>query len=892
MDESRQYFRFEPSGKFGLISSPDCNIIYRKGGKEVISGTLETFSSWNLRTGSLNGSWNDSDNKSSVSCLQISPVDSNVLAVGYEDGSVRLWNLEQSESTVVLRGHKTAVTALCFDSTGARLASGSKDTDIVLWDLSSETGLYRLRGHNDAITSMAFLTNDHLVSSSKDSLVKLWDLQAQHCVETVVSHRAEVSSFFFTVDRSLMLTVGADQFIRLFRVDLKALENKLKAGSDKVENVFNLLGEVQKSSKERALQVQVHHEMNVFCVLSSDRSVEVFRFSTVEDVKKKLQRRRKRQKKSEETGEDNESNEIIEAAAASVSVEPNDLVKSVRFFRLGSRARSFAFGNTSPSRGTFKLAFGFATNSIEEWEIDLEKSEEEPERVASVDLPGHRSEVKVAAISSDSKHVLSASAESIKIWNSESGACIRTLECENVLCAQFVQANEYILAGTKDGLLRIFELATGSEADPVSAHSGPIWSIAMRPDKKGFATGSADKCVKFWEFKNSSIRAEGFKIKNIRSLQVADDVLCVKYSPDCRYIAVSLLDLTVKVFFEDTLKFYLNLFGHKLPVMSIDISFDSKILISASADKNVKIWGLDFGDCRKSLFANQDAITGAIFLPNSYQFITSGKDGLVKYWTDDQYSLLQKLEGHKKEIWAMALAPRANLLVTVSSDRSIRIWNRSDEQLFLEEERENQMEEMLEASMLSGNAHEEMMEKSEEVGAATKKSLDTLRATEKLADAIDAADEELEKWQVYEEAKRANVPGIPEPTPGPYFQTVARGKTPAELVLMTFSQIPAIELEMALLSLPFTHIKSLFKYIESWMRGNMNIGLSSRILSCLLRLYFTQIVADSKLRVTLDEIRRIQKEKLTEFRDLLGMNAKMMKIHLKHYEIDHSKTIA
>ena len=887
MEEARQYFRFEPSAKFGLVSSPDCNIIYRKGGKEVISGTLETFSAWNLRTGALTASWNDSDNKSSVTCLQISPNDSNVLAVGYEDGSVRLWNLEQSESTVVLRGHKTAVTALCFDPSGTRLASGAKDTDIVLWDLASESGLYRLRGHNNAITSLAFLTNEHIVSSSKDSLVKLWDLQAQHCVETVVSHRAEVSSFFFTVDRSMMLTVGADQFIRLFRVDLKAVENKLKAGSDVVENVFNLLGEVQKSSKDRALQVRVHHEMNVFCILSNDRSVEVFRFSTVEDVKKKLQRRRKRQKSKAE-----ESEMMEDVEETTVSVEPNDLVKSVRFFRLESRARSFVFGNTSPSRGTFKLAFGFATNSIEEWEVNLEKTEEEPERIASVDLPGHRSEVKVAAVSSDSKLIASASSESIKIWNSESGSCIRTLECENVLCVQFIQSNEYILAGTKEGTLRIFELATGSEVDPVAAHSGAIWSIAMRPDKKGFATGSADKTVKFWEFKNSATRAEGFKIKNFRSLQVADDVLCVKYSPDCRYIAVSLLDLTVKVFFEDTLKFYLNLFGHKLPVMAIDISFDSKILISASADKNIKVWGLDFGDCRKSLFANQDAITGLAFLPRTYQFISSGKDGVVKYWTDDQYSLLQKLEGHKGEIWSMALAPRGNLLVTVSSDRSIRVWNRSDEQLFLEEERENQMEEMLEASMLTGNSHEEMAEQSEEVGTATKKSLDTLRATEKLADAIDAADEESEKWEVYEEAKRTGVPGIPEPTLGPYFMTVARGKTPAELVLMTFAQIPAIELEMALLSLPFTHIKSLFKYIEIWMKANMNIGLSSRILSCLLRLYFTQLVADTKLRVSLEQIRRIQKEKLSEFRDLLGMNAKMMKIHLKHYEIEHSKTIA
>lgn len=58
----------------------------------------------------------------------------------------------------------------------------------------------------------------------------------------------------------------------------------------------------------------------------------------------------------------------------------------------------------------------------------------------------------------------------------------------------------------------------------------------------------------------------------------------------------------------DTLKFFLSLYGHKLPVLSMDISSDSTLLISGSADKNIKIWGLDFGDCHRSIFAHSDSI--------------------------------------------------------------------------------------------------------------------------------------------------------------------------------------------------------------------------------------------------------------------------------------------
>jgi WD40 repeat protein len=38
----------------------------------------------------------------------------------------------------------------------------------------------------------------------------------------------------------------------------------------------------------------------------------------------------------------------------------------------------------------------------------------------------------------------------------------------------------------------------------------------------------------------------------------------------------------------------------------MDISSDGDLIVTGSADKNIKIWGLDFGDCHKSIFAHAD----------------------------------------------------------------------------------------------------------------------------------------------------------------------------------------------------------------------------------------------------------------------------------------------
>lgn len=50
------------------------------------------------------------------------------------------------------------------------------------------------------------------------------------------------------------------------------------------------------------------------------------------------------------------------------------------------------------------------------------------------------------------------------------------------------------------------------------------------------------------------VQCRRLTVKHTRTLQLEEDVLCVKFSPDHRLLAVSLLDCTVKIFYADTLK--------------------------------------------------------------------------------------------------------------------------------------------------------------------------------------------------------------------------------------------------------------------------------------------------------------------------------------------------
>ena len=63
--------------------------------------------------------------KHEVSFLCPSP-DGVHIAVGYEDGAVRIFSLLNGESNISFNGHKSAVSVMKYDALGARLVTGSK----------------------------------------------------------------------------------------------------------------------------------------------------------------------------------------------------------------------------------------------------------------------------------------------------------------------------------------------------------------------------------------------------------------------------------------------------------------------------------------------------------------------------------------------------------------------------------------------------------------------------------------------------------------------------------------------------------------------------------------------------------------------------------------------
>lgn len=595
--------------------------------------------------------------------------------------------------------------------------------------------------------------------------------------------------------------------------------------------------------------------LEVFCILSKA------------EVQKKMDKKLKKARKKARLNSANEE----EDPETSVSMTLQDEILRVTKIKTSAKIKSFDLIH-SP-QGELKAVFLLQNNLVELYSLSTSLPNPQPVRTSRITIGGHRSDVRTLSFSSDNIAVLSAAAESVKIWNRSTLQCIRTMPCEYALCSFFVPGDRQVVIGTKTGNMQLYDLASGNLLETIAAHDGALWSMSLSPDQRGFVTGGADKAVKFWDFelvtdKNSTQKR--LSVKQTRILQLDEDVLYVCYSPDQRLLAVSLLDCTVKIFYVDTLKFFLSLYGHKLPVICMDISHDGALIATGSADRNVKIWGLDFGDCHRSLFAHDDSVMHLRFVPKSHLFFTAGKDHKIKQWDADKFEHIQTLEGHHQEIWCLAVSPSGDYVVSASHDKSLRLWERTREPLILEEERELQREAEYEESVAKEEQPAVPGETQGDNYFTGKKTIETVKAAERIMEAIELYREETAKMKEHRAICRAAGKEVPLPV-NPIL--MAHGNiSPSAYVLETFKGIRSSELEEALLVLPFSYVPDILTLFNGFIQTGSDVELLCRCLFFLLRIHFGQITSNQMLVPVIEKLKETTISKVRQVQDVIGFN--------------------
>jgi U3 small nucleolar RNA-associated protein 12 len=363
---------------------------------------------------------------------------------------------------------------------------------------------------------------------------------------------------------------------------------------------------------------------------------------------------------------------------------------------------------------------------------------------------------------------------------------------------------------------------------------------------------------------------------------MTDDVVAVKFShstdPAKRMVFVSSMDSTVKVFFENTLKFFLSLYGHKLPALALDASDDDTILATSGADKLVKIWGLDFGDTHRTLHGHDDSITDLRFVRRTHNFFTSGKDATVRYWDGDRFEQIFVLYGHFAEVNSLAISRTGAFVLSAGMDRQVRVWERTHDLVFLQEERGLELEKTFDqvdgrteqqtGDILHKNGAGDEDEEPQSA-AAVKQSVVSVAAGDRILEAIELADQEL---KILAQSKKTNLEKERRSNP------LLLGMDPTSYILWVLKSVKHAELEQSLLVLPVEHFSRLLYYLVALLRNGQGVEQCSRVAVFLVKTHQYQIQGNKwKLTQALQELRRLLRLRLSEYRSIVGFNLSGLK---------------
>eukprot|EP00934_Nitzschia_sp_Nitz4_P004905 Nitzschia sp. Nitz4//scaffold13_size275219//60790//64230//NITZ4_000854-RA/size275219-snap-gene-0.39-mRNA-1//-1//CDS//3329535954//4895//frame0 len=893
VDGAVRVFRLEPGelnaeGGHGLVQSllqenhPDENFVMRE--PLVLNGHSD----------------------SPIRSIAFDSQNSSRLVSGSADGVLCVWDVVEETGLFRLLGHRGAITDVHFvslaDGALDLLVSTSLDGFVKVWDLKGQCCIQTITSHRGEVWGAACFMEAPLPDVEGES----------------------------EEPRIRLLTGGTDGVARVFaikppvRSTLQLTEQSLsdEGTSDNVDDCCHYIGPVISppslpTTGERISCMHFHPNgrfVGILHVNSKDVNIYMIR-STKESQRKKLRRQsRKKEKVKAKANTDKQSTgtkrgilddpepevDNTEVSAFDKSLDPEGIRASDEFEYFGTarashKVKGFAFVPWKEGGSVIRVACSLTTNAIEIVALNREKTSDSTQTavtstsVASMNMIGHPTGIRSVSLSSDDTLAVTISKSSTKIWNVTQRACIQSTTpsvgdvASYGLCCAFMPGNSHLILGTREGHLLLVEVASGEVVSvEEQAHDGAIWSLDIRrPTKEqpavAIVTGSADKTVKFWEIDESEDGTP--ELVHARTLEMTDDVLAVKYShsvdPTKRMVFISTLDSTVKVFFDDTLKFFLSLYGHKLPALALDASDDDTILATSGADKTIKIWGLDFGDTHRTLHGHQDSVTDLKFVRRTHNFFTTSKDGTVRYWDGDRFEQILVLNGHCAEVSGIAISRTGAFVLSAGMDRQVRVWERTKDIVFLEEERERELDKMFDrvdandergtAKILNGNVNEEEDTEDEPQSAeAVKKSMMSVAAGDRLLEALERADQETKSIAAF---KKSN-PGK-EKIPNPLLM----GMDPPAYVLWALKSVKLAELEQSLLILPLGHVERMIYYLVLLLRSGRGVEICARVGTFLVKTHHHQILASNKsLAVPLRELRRLLKARLEETKNVVGFN--------------------
>jgi WD40 repeat protein len=202
---------------------------------------------------------------------------------------------------------------------------------------------------------------------------------------------------------------------------------------------------------------------------------------------------------------------------------------------------------------------------------------------------------------------------------------------------------------------------------PVTPHSGEVYGCAFTSDGTATLSGGWDGLLRVWDPATGEIFLD---------LDVSPKPLsCCACSPDGLQWLVGTMEGNISVWDGSSQQQILAYTAHTRPVSSIAFSPDGQSLVTASWDHTVVLRKLGKEKEGKILSGHQDIVTGARFSTDGKNIISWSHDGSIKIWDAATGRDLFTLFGHGDRVTSLWPSPDGASILSGSRDGTIRTWD-------------------------------------------------------------------------------------------------------------------------------------------------------------------------------------------------------------------------
>ena len=588
---------------------------------------------WSVELQTLEG------HKRPVHSVSVCPgTECHLIASGSEDNTVNLWDAQTGQLSLSLHGHAHTVMSVALSPDGRVVASGSHDRTIKLWDSSTGGLVHTIKADDDPswVNSVAFSpdrTRRLLASGYHNGAIKVWDcgmgdwgmkgwtISKPICLQGVSDSISCV--VFSPYDKNRILASASyDGTIRFW--------NFGQGGSARKGEMVSMFK--TESTLITCISFSPDPKNQLLASVSSRGSIKIWDFNHRTDV-------------------------------AYACLEGHVEYTSSVTFLPGPKSRTVASGSRD--------------GKITIWDYGKKLHRT---------FRGHSKEVKCLIFSEtpSGRRLISSSHDwTIKVWDLEAMELHRpaTKYQGTISHLQFSPDGQHLASYSNDEnanqTVTIWNTATGEVHTGLEGHSDQVLCLAFLPatDVQLLASGSRDKSIKLWNYQMG---------EHVNTMDVDSEenhgITCVAFSPDSQLLA-SCTGRTINLWNAHTHEPILDLEKyreqHRGEISHLVFSPNSRLLVSGSVDRTIKVWDCHSRTLIHNLRGHTDRILSISFSPDSQMLASVGREGAVRIWNLHPVQRHRLVAEHYSRATSVAFSPDGKWLAFSCLNGTIKIWKTS-----------------------------------------------------------------------------------------------------------------------------------------------------------------------------------------------------------------------